>query len=245
MPSLRVMLLVAALFTVVVLLRLPAAWVTPLLPDRVQCESPSGTAWNGRCATLIVDARPLANASWELLPDELLHGKIGLRLKIDDASLQASAKVLLALKGRVQCYDLLLRLPLPSPLAPGTPPGWSATLELDLPRLEARGEQLQSISGTVRVRQLQQAQPRIDFGGFEWLLAEGALANGRVSGAVRDLGGPLRLQGTLTAGLKGDYDLDARAAAGPGADDTLQRALQQMGPADPQGFHSLLVAGTL
>jgi hypothetical protein len=244
MPSVRVLLLVMLLFMLVVILRLPAAWVAHALPAPLVCGSPAGTAWNGRCDTLRIGTLSLANLSWELLPDELLHGKLGMRARLDDVALQASGKALVSLRRHVQAYDLVAHLPLPSALAPGMPLGWSGMLELDLPRLETQGATLQSLRGAVRLSPLQQTQPPVDYGGFEWQLADGALHDGHLSGAVHDLGGPTRLQGTLSVGLKGDYDLNARIAAGPGADEALQQSLQQLGAADAQGFRPLLAAGT-
>ncbi len=245
MPSLRAFMLIAVLFLLVVLLRLPAAWVVPLLPRPLVCEAPAGTAWNGSCGSLRVDTLALANLSWQVLPGELLHAKLGVRAQLGDPAVQASGKALLGLQGHVQGYDLVAKLALPSALAVGVPPGWNALLEVDLPRFEAQGATLQAVSGVVRLRELQQLQPRIAYGSFEWQLADGALRDGHVSGALRDLGGPARLLGTLTVGLQGDYDLNARLAASPGGGDSLQQSLQQLGPADAQGFHPLLAAGTL
>jgi hypothetical protein len=245
MPSLRAFVLIAVLFLLVVLLRLPAAWVVPMLPLSLTCEAPTGTIWNGSCGGLRVNTLSLAALSWQVIPGELLHGKLGVHLQLADAAVQASGKALLNLKGHVQGYDLIAKLPVPGALATGVPPGWSALLEFDLPRVESAGATLQSVHGVVRLRELQLAQPRADYGSFEWQLADDALRAGRVSGALRDLGGPVRLQGTLTVGLKGDYDLNAKLAAGPGAGDSLQQSLQQLGPGDEQGFRPLLAAGTL
>jgi len=245
MPSLRALSLLVFLFMLVVLVRLPASWITHALPARLSCDSPSGTVWNGRCDTVHVDALALRNLTWELLPGELLHAKLGVRLRLDDPLLQASGKALLNPKRHVQGYDLLARLPLPSALAKGMPAGWSGLLELDIPRFEVQGDTLEAATGTVRLRQLRQAQPAIAYGSFEWRLEQGALADGHLSGALQDLGDGVRLQGRLSVGLKGDYDLNAKAAAAPGASEALQQLLQQLGPVDAQGFHPLLAAGTL
>lgn len=244
MPSLRILLLVALLFLAVVLLRLPAAWVVGALPAPLVCEAPRGTAWNGQCGALRVGNTSLSNLSWQLLPGELLHAKLGVRAQLDDPALQASGKALLGLQRHLQGYDLVVKMSLPSALAPGTPTGWTGRMELDLPRFEAQGMALRSVHGVVQLRDLQQARPRIDFGSFEWQLADGPISDGQLRGTLRALGGPLRLQGTLVVGLQGSFDLDARVAAAADAGEALQHTLRQLSPADAEGFHPLLASGT-
>ena len=245
MPKLGGWLLIAAVFLLALLWRLPASWATHLLPDTARCESPVGTLWSGQCARLHVAGVAVRDVSWELLPSELLHGKLGVRARLHDPSLEASAKALVNLHGAIQGYDLLARLPLPNVLVPALPAGWSGTLSLDLPRFAAADGALQSVTGHARLQDLQQATPRADLGGFEWQLDDGALKDGRLTGTLRDLGGAVRLQGTLMVGLRGEYDLNARLAAADGATDTVRQMLDGLGPADPQGFRGLAIAGSL
>lgn len=244
MPSLRLLPLFALLFAVVVLVRLPAAWVVPALPASFDCESPTGTLWNGHCNTFRAGTLSLANLSWELLPGELLHAKLGVRARVQDPALQASGKALIGLQGRVQGYDLVARLGLPSPLAPGIPAGWSGVAELNVPRFVSQGTVLESAQGTLQLRDVRQARPAIEYGGFEWRVADTPLSEGQLRGVVRDLGGPLKLQGTLSVGLQGSFDLNVRVAAAPSAAEALEQSLQQLGAPDAQGYRSLLAAGT-
>lgn len=245
MPRLRTWLLIAALFLMVLAWRLPASWAMHLLPANAQCESPAGTVWDGQCERLHVAGIGLRNVSWQLLPGEFLHGKLGVRAQLHDPSLDASAKALVNVHGAVQGYDLLARVPMPNVLVPALPSGWSGQLAIDLPRFAAADGRLQSVSGRVRLQELQQAAPHAELGGFEWQLPETASSDGRFSGPLRDLGGPVRLQGTLTVTLRGEYDLNARIAAAEGASDTVRQMLEGLGPPDPQGFRTLAAAGSL
>ena len=245
MPSRRTLALVPLLFLGAVVLRLPAGWVTPLLPDSVACEAPGGTAWRGTCARMKAGGLTVTNVAWQLLPGELLHGKLGLSVQVADPAAQGSAKLLLGSGGRMQVYDLLARLPVPSALAAGIPPGWTGLLDAEVPQFELQGTTLRAVRGALRLRDLQQSQPHIDYGSFEWQFGPAAPSDGRLQGPLRDLGGTTRLQGTLALALNGGYDLNAKVAAAAGAGEALQQALQQLGPADAEGFHPLLAAGTL
>jgi hypothetical protein len=244
MPSIRTVLGIALLFLMVVLLRLPAPWVTNHLPAAVVCESPGGTVWHGQCAKLRVGKVTLPGFSWEFLPRELLHARLGLSLQLEDLLVHAKTKVLIASDLRVDGRDFVAQLPLPNPIASGMPAGWSGLLELEAPQFEFRAGALTSVAGLVRLRNLQQLQPRLTYGSFEWRLANPALVNGRISGALSDLGGPVRLKGNLAIDMQGSFDLSASAAAAPGSMELIQQALTQLGPADPEGFHDLRVAGS-
>lgn len=245
MPSIRTALGIAVLFLVVVVLRLPARWITNHLPAPLACESPGGTVWNGQCARLRVGKVVLPGFSWEVLPRELLHARLGVSLQLEDALVHAKAKVLVDRKLGIEGHDLVAQLSLPNSMASGMPAGWAGLLELEVPQFEFRAGTLTSVAGLARLRNLQQLVPRLTYGSYEWRLSNPALVNGRISGALSDLGGPVRLKGNLTIDLQGSFDLNASTAAAPGSMEMIEQALMQLGPADPQGFHDLRVAGSL
>ena len=186
----------------------------------------------------------LPGFSWEFLPRELLHARFGLSLQLEDLLVHAKAKVLIDRDLHIDGHDLVAQLPLPNPIAGGMPAGWSGLLELEVPQFEFHAGTLTSVAGLVRLRNLQQLQPRLTYGSYEWRLANPALVNGHISGALSDLGGPVRLRGNLTIDMQGSFDLSARAAEAPGSMELIQQALTQLGPPDPEGFHDLRVAGS-
>lgn len=244
MPSMRTVLGIAILFFMVVLLRLPASWVTNRLPAPVACESPGGTVWHGQCATVRVGKLRLPGFNWEFLPRELLHARLGVSLQLEDALVHAKAKVLVDRSLGVEGRDLVAQLSLPNSIVSGMPAGWTGLLELEVPQFEFRAGTLTAVTGLARLRNLQQLMPRLTYGSYEWRLANPALVDGRVTGVLSDLGGPIRLKGNLTIDLQGSFDLNASAAAAPDSMEMIQQALMQLGPADPQGFHDLRLAGS-
>ena len=57
-------------------------------------------------------------------------------------------------------------------------------------------------------------------------------------------GGPLAVTGTLTIRSGHDYELEGLAAARPEATPELAKAVEFLGPADPQGRRAYSLAGT-
>jgi hypothetical protein len=245
MPTRRILLLIALVFIATLVWRMPASWALAALPANVRCEQPSGTAWNGRCARLTIAAESISDVHWQLRAGPLLHGKLDAALTVQDPLLTGSAHLLAGTSGFIDASNIEATLALPSALVRGTPPGLSGTLQVNLPTLELRAGQLTAITGTLQLRNVKQLQPPLQLGDFEWHPGTGQLKNGHVSGALRELGGPLTLRGTLALSLNGEFDLEASVRAVNGTDRSLTQALEALGPADADGMRSLSVAGSL
>jgi hypothetical protein len=97
------------------------------------------------------------------------------------------------------------------------------------------------VQGIVSVRRLHRDQPTADLGGFELDFAKAA----PMTGNLRDLDGPLSLQGVLQLSPSGAYELDGTVAARDASSSDLQQLLQMLGPPDAQGRHVFSLAGTL
>jgi hypothetical protein len=64
------------------------------------------------------------------------------------------------------------------------------------------------------------------------------------TGSLRDIGGPIALQGTVQL-AHGGYELNATLAPRDPANTSLAQLLSLLGPPDAQGRHQLSIAGTL
>jgi Type II secretion system (T2SS), protein N len=245
MPARRIVLLVALIFIATLVWRMPVRWVLAALPANMRCELPSGTAWNGHCARLTIAAESISEVRWQLQAGPLLRGKLGALLRIQDSRLDGSAKLLFGTGRSIHASDIEATLLLPSTLVRGTPPGLSGTLRVHVPTLDIDAGQLTSIAGTLQLRNVKQLLPPLQLGDYEWQLLAGPLQNGRVSGTLRDLGGPLTLRGTLALTFSGEFELEAKARPVDGTDESLTQALEALGPADADGMRSLSVAGSL
>jgi Type II secretion system (T2SS), protein N len=245
MPSRRAWVAIILLFFGLVLWRLPAHWLAGALPANVRCEDASGTVWAGQCAQLAAVGVVLQQVSWQLAPAELLHARIGGRLRIDDARLQADGQWSLGRAGDVQASAASARLTLPNPLVSAVPAGWSGQLQLQIDRAHLQQYRIIELLGRVQLTDLRQRQPPAEMGGYELLFAPGAAHGDVVDGTVRNLDGPLTLTGTLRLRPPGAYEFDGKVAVTAAASEELRRLVEQMGPADAQGQRVVSVAGTL
>lgn len=87
----RLILLGAFLYLLFLLVQMPLAWLLARLPDTlpVQFGRASGTLWQGAVNDLVwrvnADHIRLGNLSWQWLPAELLHGRVGLDFVLNQA----------------------------------------------------------------------------------------------------------------------------------------------------------------
>lgn len=245
MTRLRVGLLLVVLFLFVVLCRLPLAWCTGLLPANAACEEPTGTLWSGSCVRLRVAGWTVRNVSWSWQPAALLSGRLGARVQVRDQALEGSGAFRFGAGGALQVDDLALRLTLPSALLPALPAGWRGALQLDVPQLTRAGGVLEVAAGKATLQDLRQGTPGVALGSFDWRFTASPGAAGQVRGPLSDQGGPVRLQGTLMLGRKGEYDLAARLSSSPAASAAVRQLLDGLGAADAQGAHTLAFTGSL
>lgn len=243
MMSRRWYFIAALLFLALVVWRLPAAWLTHFLPPRIACEDATGTIWSGRCGRVTALNYSVQDASWTVLGAELRHGKLGLRVSVGDPRLQSTAKVLLARGNRWQVYDFSADLALPNSLLPGVPPDFSGRLQLRAPTATGANNDLETLQATLQVLELRSLRPELALGGYEVRLQTAAQRN-TLAGTVRELAGPLRVQGTVTVKLNGDYEANGKVAATAAAAPELVALVERLGPPDAAGMRSFSVAGT-
>ena len=243
MTTRRMLWLAALIFIATLIWRLPASWALGFLPPGVSCEQPRGTAWNGSCGQLSAGHIALHDLRWSWLGGELLHRKLGVAVSVNDPQLHGSARLLLGSGGRLSAEQLSAQLPLHNSLLGGTATGLDGSLQIELPHIELLNGQATAATGTLQARDVRRLRPLLNYGNFEWQLA--AVQNGRLSGRLRDLGGPLALAGTLALSLRGDFELNALLQARTGADPALAQAAELLGPADADGRHALSVSGAL
>jgi type II secretion system (T2SS) protein N len=232
-------LLAVAIFLLTLLVRLPAALLPSLLPKNVLCLSPSGTLWQGECGALRSGEIELANVRWSLHPLELLRARVTLDVQSDDARTAGSAQLTLRSGGEIDVRDLRGTVPMPGPLSP-LPSGWSGELELAIDQASIRNGHPTTIVGVITARQLHSERPPTDLGSYELRFAGTPML-----GTLRDLEGPLSLQGQVQLSANGSYELNGSLAAHDDANPDLQQMLRLFGAPDAQGRRQFSLAGTL
>lgn len=244
MPSRRIILLVLALFAITLMIRFPARWVAGLLPGDVECTAATGTIWNGQCANLRAGTWQLADIGWQLQPARLLRGAVVADLRSADP--RASGRVQLSLRsGQVmELRDVKAQVQLASNLIPALR-NWSGQVELALPYVALQAMKPRALTGTARVLDLEQIRPALEFGSYELRFDEPGSDSSEIVGALRDLQGPMAVDGQLRLRSSGEYEVEGTVAGRPTAAAELQRLIEFLGPADAQGARPFSLAGTL
>jgi hypothetical protein len=244
-PALRLGLLLAAAFLLVSLCRLPLRWTTPLLPASLHCESPQGSLWDGRCASLSLRRGSgfllLGDVAWQLRPLRLLAAKVALDVKMRRGAAQAAGRLELGITGQ-ELAGLAAQGPLEAALLPGFPPGWSGTLEVAGARLRFKGGNLVAIEGTLVAQELTAHVPqRHAYGSYELRFAKTAGSGQLPPGIVTDQGGPLELHATLQLKPSMQWTLEGDVAARPNAEPDLTQQIEQLGSPDAKGLRHFAV----
>lgn len=236
-------ILAGALFALTVLIRAPAQWLLAAAPRSIACANPLGSMWHGSCARLQVPGVALNDVTWTLHPWGLVRGRLELELRSADRQAPGSAHVSVARGQRVAIRDLHANLPVDSGFLPIFPNGWSGQLQLDFSRVEFNDGRLADLEGTATARELAQRSPAMPFGSFELRFAPPSHPD-VISGALRDLGGPLIVTGTLKVRNGNEYSLAGLVATRPEVNAELAKAVEFLGASDAQGRRPFSLEGS-
>lgn len=191
----RVLWLGLIAFLAVLLVRLPARWLLPLLPPTVQCKAASGTVWRGSCEGLSLSdgkSAPLVlqQSRWTLHPLALLRARVSADIAVQSDWGQASAQVVTGTGSHLVVNGLAATGTIDRRLLPVLPAGWRGSFEARDVALELRAQRLLMLRGTATVHGLQDAQGK-QYGDYQLQMAPEDGAAG--SGDLRSLGGPVNV----------------------------------------------------
>ncbi len=241
--GLWIALLAAAAFLAIFLARMPAEWVVPTgAGTRASCSSVAGSLWSGECAGLSVQRRPVGDLSWELHPLKLLLGKLAARVTLARGAATLSADVEAGLSGRITVRHLVADLPLDPALVPGLPPELHGRAHLDvaLARIEHRA--VTELAGTIEAHDLEDRSGQATrLGSYVVRFPGGA---GEPTGKVRDLDGPLAVEGTLRLTPQGGFELEGLVAPRSNAAPELLNNIRYLGSPDASGRRPFSLAGS-
>ncbi len=236
-------LLALVAFTAVVAARLPASWVLPMAHRELRCARVAGSVWDGYCGGATVHGTSLGTVTWRVHPAELLKARLAAHVAAVRANASMSADVAIGLGGTVAARNVMIDLPLEPALVPALPPFISGKATADLSRLEVtRAGVVKHIQGRIEVRHLIDSSGQVTpLGSFIVTFPGGA---GEPVGRLRDLGGPLAVEGSVRLTAQPGYVLKARVAARSDAVPSLLNALEYLGTPDAEGRRPFALAGT-
>lgn len=239
---LSITLLAAAAFAVILLARLPAAWVVPRT-GVVGCTNPDGSVWSGSCGALSVERMPFGAVSWNLAPLQLLAGTLAAHVVLAQGPVTGSADVAWGLGGSVSLRNLVADLKLDPQQIPRVPPQLRGSMHTDLALVRLEHGRIAELKGRIEAHDLTQRTGHVTpLGSYAVSFPGGGT---EPVGMLTDLGGPLAVQGTLRLTNQPGYVLEGLVAARAGAAPELVATLNFLGSPDGSGRRPFSIAGTL
>jgi len=242
--TITVIVLVIIAFAAIVLARLPASWLLTTGGPTLSCASVEGSLWSGYCSGLKVRGAALGDLTWQLHPGRLLLGKLAAHVDVEHPpATSAQADVQVGLGGAIEAHNVTALLPLDPALLPGVPPTLTGTLHLDLAlaRITSKGV-VRTLKGRIEANDL------VDRSGYVTPLGSFAVTfpggTSEPTGDVRDLSGPLSVQGQLHLTPQPGYELAGYVTPRQSATPALINAIEFLGSPDAQGRRPFALSGT-
>ncbi|HEV2703044.1 MAG TPA: type II secretion system protein N [Steroidobacteraceae bacterium] len=240
----RAILLAVIAFALVLVVRFPARWLSPLLPRGLHCQQLDGSAWHGSCLGLGGTASDLGDLTWDLQLLQLLRARLGLRLDLANQGSYVRGDVAFSLGGAVHGRDVTLDLPLTSALVSSLPAGAHARLQGQFERIEWTGKYLSELQGQLQILDLVGSQGQA-FGSYQVSFAPVGSGNSDLpTGEVHDKGGALQLDATLQLTHDPGYLVQGHVAARPSASADINDTLKYLGTPDASGRRPFSLQGT-
>jgi hypothetical protein len=235
-------LLAAVAFIVIVLARLPAAWVIPSGRPQGSCTNIDGSLWSGTCAGLTVGGNAVGDVSWELQPLRLLLGRLAARVSLTHGAASARGDVEMTFGERVTARNLVADLPLDPKLIPGVPPNLHGRAHAELALLTIQRGIITDLKGRIEAHDLEdRSGANTPLGSYVVIFPGGG---NEPVGKLHDLDGPLALEGTLRLTRQPGFELEGLIAARRGAPPELVNNIQWLGSPDASGRRPFSLSGT-
>jgi len=241
----RALTLAIAGFVLVLIVLLPARWISPLLPHGMHCQQLDGSAWHGSCSGLTTANGALGDLSWDVHALQLLRGRLELQLDLTNEGNYLRGVLGMGFGGALHGRNVTLDLPLASTLVSSLPAGAHARLSGKLSRVEWNGKFLNAVEGEVDILDFVGSQGQA-FGSYQAVFAPDANAGAVATptAVVHDMGGPLALDATLNLTRDPGYLLQGQVAARPAAPAELADELKYLGSPDASGRRPFSLSGT-
>ena len=201
----------------------------------VTAASTSGTLWSGKAEGLRYNKMDFTAVNWQFKPLSLLQGELKYSLGLQNPGQELKGYAALSLLGSyvlTEYKGLLNAQHLPELI--GQPYiKTSGDLDVDIETLEIAQARVVSAKGTIRwLNAGIQSPVSAQLGGLEFDLKGDKAA---LVTDIRDINGPLKIQGALNLKPDGQYRLSGKVKPTASADPALARALRNFGRAAADG----------
>jgi hypothetical protein len=241
----RISILAILAFAIILLVRLPAAWLTGFAPPGVSCTQIAGSAWNGSSHGLVYNGATLGTLDWELHPLALFRGKLSAFVNLTRGQNFIRGDLEMGGGDTYIAHDLQAQMPLDPPLLPQLDSGYSGNISVNLEYLRVRKNLIGAVQGQVQATSLYSKRDRMALGGYSVTFPRAPAGNEPV-GQVMSLDGPVDFQGTLklTHRPQPGWLLSGKVRTKPETPRALVQQLAYLGAPDAEGFRSLSLEGT-
>jgi hypothetical protein len=180
--------------------------------------------------------------SWELHPLRLLTGRLAAHLTLSHGPGDAAADIELTFGQRLTARNVLADLPLDPALLPSVPANLHGRAHLELALVEVQRGVIRQLQGRIEARNLEERSGNnTPLGSYSVSFPAGS---GDPVGTLRDLEGPLALEGTLRLTPAPGFELEGVIAARHGAPPELVNSLRFLGSPDATGRRPFSLSGT-
>jgi general secretion pathway protein N len=230
------------------ILTLPASIVLSRLDSSgVRAAGVSGTFWNGRAQVLTVGGVHVGGVEWDLHVLPLFAARLNADVKVTRIDGFLQTEVSATPSGRLHFEGLTGSLPLTALPPNAIRGGWTGTLNLKLVSLVVEKNWPVFAEGTVEAIDVTGPSSKpVNIGSYKTTFPPDSAADGSLTGALTDIGGPLQISGTVQ--LKAadrSYHIDGMIATRPDAPRDVVNTLQFLGPPDEQGRRPFGTEGTM
>lgn len=236
--GLWITVLAVVAFAAIVIARLPATWIIPAPPSPVTCADVDGSIWSGTCSGLTVQGTPLGDMTWSVHALRLLTGKLSVNILLTHPARSLSGDFDVGLDKSVTAHNVQANIPFDETIKALVPPLRSLSGSANANIVYARyvKDIVKQIQGHIEVHDLEDHDRNgvTPVGSYSVTFPGGG--NGDPTGELRDIGGPLAVQGTLRI-MQDQPGVEVQGYVTPRADAApdLRHQLEYLGSPDAQG----------
>lgn len=248
----KLVVLGVASLLVFLLSQMPASILfLALSPLNVQGFGVNGTVWNGSATIVNVGRQQIRNTEWDLAVGSLLLGRLGGDFKSEWGDGFAAGNGSLSVGGTIRLSELSAGVNAKMASSLFSLPAANGIVTVDIQQLVVANNWPQTLTGIAEVSGLYSTalmgpsaatmalDLEIEFD------SETETAEGTITGRIKDTGGPVELNGTLTLTQPGNYDVNVIVKARPGAPAALQDNLKFIGTPDASGSRTFNLQGSI
>ncbi|MCF6323270.1 MAG: type II secretion system protein N [Gammaproteobacteria bacterium] len=214
------------------------------LPD-VKIYQLDGTIWQGRTALVTIGPRAerLESLKWELQPAALLLGRAQAEINFKYDNRNVTATVGRSVGGYfLKDLNASLVAATVEKFAPQLAIGLKGLFKIELDALSVSDGQLSHVEGKLTWRDAGVDLNNTSFGDFEAILNT---VDGTINGVIRDIDGPMKVNGTLILQPTGEYVFAGTIELRDDNRNDLRQGLRFIGTPNPKGIYTIKYQGQL